>query len=138
MGPDKSLGECCSTQTLRLNQLFKVDQSSASFLIISLFYYLHYTVVAFLLFAKDYDVWLANTRGSRYGQNHTTLALSHADFWSYSFHEVGAFDLPVIVDHIRDMSSFHQLIVVTHSEVNIVCVWGGGGVALLDVMHQLC
>ena len=51
-----------------------------------------------------YDVWLAPSRGKRYGRSHVTLdpddPLTREAFWNYSFEDIGMHDLPVLVDTI--------------------------------------
>ncbi|XP_017059192.1 lipase 1 [Drosophila ficusphila] len=65
--------------------------------------------LAFQLFNRKYDVWLANLRGvSPYGRQHTDLTDVMAEFWSFSFHEHGAYDLPAIIDHMARVTSGEQ------------------------------
>lgn len=56
-------------------------------------------------------------RGSLFGRKHTQINVTDADFWSYSFHEWGYYDLPTIIDHIRNETSFHQVMLIAHSQV---------------------
>ncbi|XP_061386752.1 lipase 1-like, partial [Musca vetustissima] len=72
--------------------------------------------LAFQLFNNQHDVWLANLRGSAYGRNHSRFTIKDAEFWSFSFHEWGRYDLPAIVDHIRNETSFHQVWLIAHSQ----------------------
>uniref|UniRef100_A0A1I8NWV0 Partial AB-hydrolase lipase domain-containing protein n=1 Tax=Stomoxys calcitrans TaxID=35570 RepID=A0A1I8NWV0_STOCA len=72
--------------------------------------------LAFQLFNNEHDVWLANLRGSPYGRNHTRFSIKDGDFWSFSYHEWGRYDLPAIVDHIRNETSFHQVWLIVHSQ----------------------
>lgn len=48
---------------------------------------------AYLLVNNGFDVWLANSRGSDYGLEHKTLDINSDDFWNFSFHEIGVYDL---------------------------------------------
>uniref|UniRef100_A0A1I8M7M6 Lipase n=1 Tax=Musca domestica TaxID=7370 RepID=A0A1I8M7M6_MUSDO len=72
--------------------------------------------LAFQLFNSQHDVWLANLRGSAYGRNHSRFTTKDGEFWSFSFHEWGRYDLPAIVDHIRSETSFHQVWLIAHSQ----------------------
>ncbi|XP_017494240.1 PREDICTED: lipase 1-like, partial [Rhagoletis zephyria] len=72
--------------------------------------------LAFLLADRNYDVWLANLRGSAYARSHTQFSADSSDYWSFSFHEMGAYDLPAIMDHIGNESSFQQLLLIGHSQ----------------------
>ena len=53
---------------------------------------------AFKLAREGYDVWLGNSRGSKYGRNHVSLdpddEEDSAKFWQHSFVEMGEYDLP--------------------------------------------
>jgi len=54
-------------------------------------------------------VWLANLRGvAPYGRQHIDLTDVMADFWRFSFHEHGAYDLPAIIDHMAEVTGGEQ------------------------------
>ncbi|XP_054082567.1 lipase 1 [Zeugodacus cucurbitae] len=72
--------------------------------------------LAFLLADRNYDVWLANLRGSPYSRSHTQLGSKSADYWSFSFHEMGAYDLPAIMDHIGNETALQKLLLIGHSQ----------------------
>ncbi|KAM7351074.1 lipase 2 [Cochliomyia hominivorax] len=80
------------------------------------FLFCFYIHLAFQLFNNYYDVWLANMRGSPWSRNHSRFTIEDSDFWSFSFHEWGRYDLPAIVDHIRNESSFQQVLLIGHSQ----------------------
>lgn len=64
-----------------------------------------------------YDVWLANSRGNHYSRNHTTLNPdSSKEFWDFSFHEVGVYDLAAVIDYILDHTDQEDLFYVGHSQ----------------------
>lgn len=52
---------------------------------------------AFQLASNGYDVWLGNSRGSKYGRTHSSLDPDSPEdmkkFWEFSFVEMGEFDL---------------------------------------------
>lgn len=87
---------------------------------------------AFQLHQRNYDVWLANLRGaSPYGRHHIELTDVMADFWRYSFHEHGAYDLPAIIDHIVEVTQReaaeqqnetqpYQVLLIGHSQVSML------------------
>lgn len=56
-----------------------------------------------------YDVWLANCRGNTYSRKHSSMTFKHKDFWNFSLHEVGTFDLPASFDYILMKTSAPQL-----------------------------
>lgn len=75
--------------------------------------------LAYLLSDLGYDVWMGNARGNRYSKNHTKLAKNSQDYWDFTFHEMGKYDLPAVIDFILAKSKFEQLHYIGHSQVNI-------------------
>ncbi|XP_052835592.1 lipase 3 [Drosophila gunungcola] len=53
----------------------------------------------FLLSDAGYDVWMGNARGTRYSRNHTTLSTKHPNFWRFSWHEIGYYDIAAAIDY---------------------------------------
>ena len=50
-----------------------------------------------------YDVWLGVPRGREYSKGHDLLDYSlDDDYWSYSFEEIGLFDIPAMVDVVTE------------------------------------
>lgn len=49
---------------------------------------------------KGYDVWLGNNRGVKYCKSHTNENISTKDFFDFSFHELGYYDLPAFYKEI--------------------------------------
>ncbi|XP_068633467.1 lipase 1-like [Battus philenor] len=70
---------------------------------------------------QGYDVWIANNRGNRYGRNHLYLDPNSNDgFWDFSFHEIGYFDLPAIIDTVLLISNASKVNAIGHSQGNTV------------------
>ncbi|XP_017859946.1 PREDICTED: lipase 3 [Drosophila arizonae] len=63
-----------------------------------------------------YDVWLGNARGNIYSRNNTRLSTSHPYFWAFSWHEIGAYDLPAMIDHILATTGERAVHYVGHSQ----------------------
>lgn len=55
--------------------------------------------LAYLLVDNGYDVWLGNARGNIFSQAHKTLDTKSHEYWKFSFHEIGMYDLPAIIDY---------------------------------------
>jgi lysosomal acid lipase/cholesteryl ester hydrolase len=58
---------------------------------------MHYASVApaFQLVRAGYDVWLGNSRGSKYSLGHTSLnPKKDKSYWQYSWTEMGKYDAP--------------------------------------------
>lgn len=71
---------------------------------------------AYLLTDNGYDVWLANARGTRYSKKHSTLPVDSKEYWSFSWHEIGYYDLPAMIDYILNATSVSKLQYVGFSQ----------------------
>lgn len=47
---------------------------------------------------------------------HETFNTSSAEFWSFSFHEKGYYDLKATVDHILETTALAKISLIGHSE----------------------
>ncbi|KAL7741344.1 hypothetical protein ACLKA6_013787 [Drosophila palustris] len=72
--------------------------------------------LGYLLADHKYDVWLGNARGNRYSRNHTTLDPDGSKFWDFSWHEIGIYDLPAMIDYILKTTGFKKLQYAGHSQ----------------------
>jgi len=51
-----------------------------------------------------FDIWLSNPRGSRYGNTHDTLDYNTKEFWDFTPHEMGRYDITLQVQKIYEMT----------------------------------
>lgn len=65
---------------------------------------------------EGYDVWMGNPRGSRYCKSHDSLNPKKKEFWNFTFHEMGVYDLPAIIDYILIKTKQEKLSYVGHSQ----------------------
>uniref|UniRef100_A0A1I8MFR3 Partial AB-hydrolase lipase domain-containing protein n=1 Tax=Musca domestica TaxID=7370 RepID=A0A1I8MFR3_MUSDO len=72
--------------------------------------------LAYLLADNNYDVWLGNARGNRYSRNHTTLDPDGKKFWEFSWHEIGMYDLPAMIDYVLKTTGFKRIQYAGHSQ----------------------
>ncbi|XP_020230330.1 triacylglycerol lipase 2 [Cajanus cajan] len=56
--------------------------------------------LGFILADDGYDVWLANTRGTKYSRGHKSLLPSDKDYWNWSWDELSSYDLPAFVNYV--------------------------------------
>ncbi|TVU04928.1 hypothetical protein EJB05_48072, partial [Eragrostis curvula] len=56
--------------------------------------------LAFVLADHGFDVWIANTRGTRFSRGHVSLDPSSRLYWNWSWDDLVVNDLPAMVDYI--------------------------------------
>ncbi|XP_053624714.1 lipase 3-like [Plodia interpunctella] len=59
----------------------------------------------YILSNYGYDVWMINTRGNYYSRGHIEMKVDCAEYWSFSFHEMGVYDLRATVEYIRKIKN---------------------------------
>ncbi|CAK1554130.1 unnamed protein product [Leptosia nina] len=55
----------------------------------------------YILSNLGYDVWMANARGNYYSRSHKSRKVDSTEFWKFSFHEIGSYDLPAVVEYMK-------------------------------------
>ncbi|XP_046640894.1 lipase member K-like [Daphnia pulicaria] len=71
--------------------------------------------LAILLAAQSYDVWLGNFRGNRYSKSHIRLSPKQAQFWKFSWDEIGNYDIPSFINYILKETGQSKLSYIAHS-----------------------
>ena len=85
---------------------------------------------AFYLVNQGYDVWLSNTRGSRFSRNHTTLNPSYDDeYWRFTVTEQ-AYDVRTNIEYILNQTGADVLSYIGFSQ------GGGIGFAALSLDNE--
>ena len=74
--------------------------------------------LAIKLLEAGYDVWLGNNRGNIYSRKHIYLDPSRDanQFFDFSFYEMGAIDLPAMIDSVLEVTGFPTLTYIAHSQ----------------------
>ncbi|XP_011296940.1 lipase 3 isoform X2 [Fopius arisanus] len=72
--------------------------------------------LAYILADKGYDVWMGNSRGSTYSRGHEELLTTNHEYWEFSFHEMGIYDLPATIDYILDETKQEKIYCLGHSQ----------------------
>ncbi|CAN1161346.1 Triacylglycerol lipase 2 [Linum perenne] len=60
--------------------------------------------LAFVLADHGYDVWIANSRGTKYSRGHTSLSTDEKGYWDWSWDELVNYDLPATVDYVHNQT----------------------------------
>lgn len=71
--------------------------------------------LAFLLADAGYDVWMGNVRGNTYSSTHETYPIDSYEYWDFSFHEMGMFDLPAMLEYVVQCTG-ERLYYIGHSQ----------------------
>lgn len=72
--------------------------------------------LAYLLADSGYDVWMGNARGNTYSRKHVSLDLSSSAYWQFSWHEIGYYDVPAMIDHILKETGVPQVQFIAFSQ----------------------
>ncbi|KMY91425.1 lipase 3 isoform X1 [Drosophila simulans] len=72
--------------------------------------------LAYMLADAGYDVWLGNARGNTYSRQHKHIHPDSSDFWRFSWHEIGVYDLAAMLDYALAKSQSSSLHFVAHSQ----------------------
>ncbi|CAH2048210.1 unnamed protein product, partial [Iphiclides podalirius] len=77
--------------------------------------------LAVALAGSGYDLWFGNIRGNRYSRRHVSLNPDQDDqFWNFSFHENGHYDLPAIIDTVLEETGSATLNAIGFSQGNTI------------------
>ncbi|XP_029680407.1 lipase 3-like [Formica exsecta] len=72
--------------------------------------------LGFILSDEGYDVWLGNARGTLYSHEHSNSSIKKKNYWSFSWHEIGIYDLPAMIDYVLETTGQEKLFYLGHSQ----------------------
>ncbi|KAG5307850.1 LIP3 Lipase, partial [Pseudoatta argentina] len=72
--------------------------------------------LAYVLCDNGYDVWLTNARGNTYCKSHKYYSIKDRNFWDFSWHEIGYYDLPATIDYILEKTGHSKLYYIGYSQ----------------------
>lgn len=83
-------------------------------------------IIAFVLAAAGFDVWMMNTRGNVYSRNHLRFNpdVQPGPFWQFSFDKIGLYDIPACIAYIKEVTGERTVKLVAHSQTtsSILCL----------------
>ncbi|XP_055600175.1 lipase 1-like [Uranotaenia lowii] len=68
------------------------------------------------LLQAGYEVWLGNSRASPENAGHTRFSNTSDSYWDFSFHEIGYYDMPALIDAALVTSGHKKLHLIAYSE----------------------
>lgn len=63
-----------------------------------------------------YDLWIGNSRGTVNSLEHETLNPNSQEYWNFTFHEMGVYDMPANLDYIINQTGSPKIFYVGHSQ----------------------
>ncbi|KAK8664071.1 hypothetical protein V6N13_083874 [Hibiscus sabdariffa] len=82
-----------------------------------------------ILADNGFDVWIANTRGTRFSRTHVSLDPSQSEFWDWSWDELASFDLSAVFDLVFNQTQ-QKIHYIGHSQGTLI------GLASFSGGHQ--
>ncbi|XP_038986066.1 triacylglycerol lipase 2-like isoform X2 [Phoenix dactylifera] len=78
--------------------------------------------LGYILADKGYDVWISNSRGTKYSLQHTRLSPRDPAYWEWSWDELVAFDLPATFEYVYRHTGHQKLHYVGHSQGTLMAL----------------
>ncbi|KAL5794188.1 hypothetical protein ACOSP7_002782 [Xanthoceras sorbifolium] len=77
--------------------------------------------LAFVLADNGFDVWLANTRGTKYSCGHTSLSANDSGYWGWSWDELVTYELPAMFQYVYKKTG-QKVHYVGHSQGTLIAL----------------
>ncbi|CAL4083703.1 unnamed protein product [Meganyctiphanes norvegica] len=72
--------------------------------------------LAYMMADAGWDVWMGNNRGNTYSRKHKNLDPdTDSKFWDFSWDTMGRYDLPAMLEYVRNHTGFSKIDFVGHS-----------------------
>lgn len=70
----------------------------------------------YLLADHGFDIFIGNSRGSKYCNEHEKFSNKSSEFWNFSWHEIGYYDLPAMIEFAINKSGTSKVFYTGHSQ----------------------
>lgn len=74
------------------------------------------TALTYYLADNGFDVWLGNARGTNFCQHHENFTSDSKEFWNFSFHEIGLYDVSAMLNFMLDHTKETKTFYIGHSQ----------------------
>ncbi|KAH8483886.1 hypothetical protein H0E87_028337, partial [Populus deltoides] len=74
-----------------------------------------------ILADQGFDVWISNTRGTRFSNRHLSLQVNQQGYWNWSWDELAKFDLPAVFDYVYNETG-QKIHYVGHSQGTLIAM----------------
>ncbi|XP_034891112.1 triacylglycerol lipase 2 [Populus alba] len=74
-----------------------------------------------ILADQGFDVWISNTRGTRFSNRHLSLQVNQKGYWNWSWDELAKFDLPAVFDYVYNETG-QKIHYVGHSQGTLIAM----------------
>ncbi|PNT04968.3 hypothetical protein POPTR_014G159900v4 [Populus trichocarpa] len=91
--------------------------------------------LAFILADNGYDVWIANSRGTRFSRGHASLHPNDSVYWDWTWDELAAYDLPATFQYVHDQTG-QNLHYVGHSQGTLIAFAAFSQEKLLNMLRS--
>ena len=70
---------------------------------------------AYTLAKEGYDMWFGNSRGSVNSLGHVNMTYKQAEYWNFTFEQMGKYDVPANLDYILNFTGVEKIYYLGHS-----------------------
>ncbi|CAL1407248.1 unnamed protein product [Linum trigynum] len=91
--------------------------------------------LAFVLADKGYDVWIANSRGTKYSRGHVSLTTDDKAYWNWSWDELVNYDLPATVGYVHNQTG-QNMHYVGHSQGTLTALAAFSNGQLMNMVRS--
>lgn len=72
--------------------------------------------IGFHLANKGFEIWVGNSRGNKYSHTHVIKDIDWSEYFSFSFDEMGQYDIPAFYNYILKNSKAEKIVYIGHSQ----------------------